>query len=119
MQLSITFKNINSSDAIKSHIHEKFDKLDKMLDYPANGHIVLSVEKLRHIADINLNCDKIKIYAKEETENNMYATIDALTAKVKFQIKKSKEKQKRHLAGDKQSIKFNELEIDATGNIDG
>ncbi len=111
MQISITFKNIESSDAVKSHIHEKFDRLDKMLDYPADAHIVVSIEKLRNIVDINFTCDKIKIYAKEESENNMYAAIDALTDKVKLQIKKYKDKQRRHLAGDKQSIKSNEMEM--------
>lgn len=105
MQISIHFKNINTSDALKSHTHEKFDKLDRMLDAPADAHIVLSVEKLRNIAEINLTCDRIKIHAKEEAENNMYAAIDTLADKVKTQIRKIKDKQRRHLAGDKQSIK--------------
>lgn len=105
MNISITFKNIPSSDALKSHIHEKFDKFDKMLDFPAEAHIVLSEEKLRSIAEINLSCDRLKINAKDEAENNMYAAIDTLSEKVKAQIRKFKEKQRRHLAGDKQSIK--------------
>jgi putative sigma-54 modulation protein len=113
MQISMTFKNIESSDALKNHIHEKFDRLDKMLDYPANAHVVLSVEKLRHIADINLQCDKIKIHAKEEAENNMYSAIDTLSDNVKLQIRKHKDKQRRHLAGDKQSIKTNGFAVDA------
>lgn len=113
MQISVTFKNIESSDALKDHIHEKFDRLDKMLDYPANAHIVLSVEKLRNIADVNLHCDKIKIFAKEEAENNMYSAIDTLSDNVKFQIRKLKDKQRRHLAGDKQSIKTNDFSADA------
>ncbi|MCK5097717.1 MAG: ribosome-associated translation inhibitor RaiA [Desulfobacteraceae bacterium] len=118
MQISITFKNIDSSNALKSHIHEKFDRLDKMLDYPADAHIVLSVEKLRNIVDINLHCDKINIYAKEEAENNMYSAIDTLSDNVKLQIKKYKDKQRRHLAGDKQSIKTNGMEFNSTENID-
>ncbi|MFH2092549.1 MAG: ribosome-associated translation inhibitor RaiA [Pseudomonadota bacterium] len=112
MQISITFKNIDSSDNLKSHIQEKFDRLDKMLDSPADAHMVLSMEKLSNIVDINLHCDKINIFAKEKSENNMYAAIDALSDNVKQQIKKYKEKQKRHLAGDKQSIKTNELEME-------
>ena len=58
MQISITFKNIDSSDALKSQIHEKFDKLDRILDSPADSHVVLSVEKLRNIIEISLSCDK-------------------------------------------------------------
>jgi len=60
---------------------------------------------MRNIVDINLTCDKLRIHAKEEAENNMYAAIDALSDKVKGQIKKFKDKQRRHLSGDKQSIK--------------
>ena len=118
MQISFTFKNIDSSESLKSHTHEKFDRLDKMLDYPADAHIVLSVEKLRNIADINLNCDKIKINAKEEAENNMYAVIDSLSDKVKLQIRKYKDKQRRHLAGDKKSIKINGMAMESE-NLEG
>ena len=119
MQISLTFKNIDSSDSLKTHIHEKFNKLDKMLDSPANAQIVLSVEKLRNIVDINLQCDKIKIYAKEEAEKNMYSAIDALSDNVKLQIRKYKDKQRRHLAGDKQSIKNNGIELESPESIDG
>ena len=107
MQISVTFKNIDSSDAVKAHISEKFNKMDKMLDYPADAYVVLSQEKLRHIAEVHLTCDRIKIHAREESENNLYAAIDTLADKVKLQIKRFKEKQRRHLAGDKQSIKSN------------
>ncbi|MCP4671329.1 MAG: ribosome-associated translation inhibitor RaiA [Desulfobacula sp.] len=113
MQITMTFKNLDSSDSLKSQIHEKFDRLDKMLDSPAEAYIVLSIEKLRNIIEINLSCDKIKIHMKEETENNMYAAIDALSDKVKYQIRKYKDKQRRHLAGDKQSIKTNAMEMEA------
>lgn len=119
MQIAITFKNLNSSEALKSHISEKFEKLDKMLDSEADAHIVLSVEKLRHIADVNMTCDKIRINATEEAENNMYAAIDALAEKVKLQIRKNKDKQRRHLAGDKESIKTNGQALESPDVIDG
>ncbi len=105
MNISITFKNMESSEHVKSHVNDKFSRLDKMFDSPAEMELVLSTEKLRNIAEIRMNGDKIKIHAKEESEKNMYAAIDALYDKVKIQIKKYKDKQSRHLAGDKQSIK--------------
>ncbi|MCF6249394.1 MAG: ribosome-associated translation inhibitor RaiA [Desulfobacula sp.] len=118
MQISITFKNIDSSDALKSHIHEKFDRLDKMLDYPAKANVVLSVEKLRSIVDINLHCGKLKIFAKEESDNNMYAAIDALSDNIKLQVRKYKDKQRHHLSGDKQSIKINGMALESSEIID-
>jgi putative sigma-54 modulation protein len=106
MQISMTFKKIESSEALKSYAREKLDRLDKMLDAPGDANLVLSVEKIRHIAEINLICDKVRINAKEEAET-MYSAIDGLYDKVQTQIKKHKEKARRHLAGDKQTIKAN------------
>ncbi len=104
MQIAITFKNIDSSDALKSHVQEKFDRLDKMFDGSVEVDVVLSVEKIRQIAEIRLKSDKFQIHAKEESEN-MYSSIDTVSDIVKLQITKNKEKLRRHLSGDKQSIK--------------
>lgn len=103
MQTTVTFKKIDSSDSLKSYVEKKLKKFDKMLDSPAEAHVVLTVEKIRHIAEITLTCDKLNIHAKEESES-MYSSIDALMDKVKAQIKKHKEKLKRHMSGDKQSL---------------
>lgn len=104
MQTIVTFKKIDTSNSLKSYVQKKLDKFDKMLDSPGEAHVVLSVEKIRHIAEITLTCDKLKIRAKEDSES-MYSSIDALMDKVKSQIKKNKAKIKRHMSGNKQSIK--------------
>lgn len=113
MQSIITFKKIDPSDSLKDYINKKLAKFDRMLDSPGEAHIVLTVEKIRHIAEITLICDKTKIHAREESEN-MYSSIDALIDKVKAQIKKSREKTKRHMSGRKKSIKNNNFEQDVT-----
>ncbi len=104
MQTIVTFKKIDTSNALRSYVEKKLKKFDKMLDAPAEATVVLSVEKIRHIAEITLVCGKLKIHAKEESES-MYSSIDALMDKIKGQIKKSKDKLRRHMSGDKQSIK--------------
>ena len=104
MQISFTFKKIDPSDALTTYTHEKFDRLDKMLDSHAEANVAFSVEKLRHIVEINFNCDGLRINGKESSES-MYSSIDTLADNLKLQIIKNKEKLKRHLAGDKQSIK--------------
>lgn len=119
MNIATTFKNIPSSDALKSHIEKKLNKLDKMLDSPAEAQLVLSEEKLRSIAEINLTCNKLKIHARSDAEdNNMYLAIDSLAEKIRAQISKFKEKQRRHLAGDKQSIKDEVLDYEVLDYTD-
>ncbi|NIA10520.1 MAG: ribosome-associated translation inhibitor RaiA [Nitrospiraceae bacterium] len=113
MQTSVTFKKLDPSDALKSYVQKKVDRFDKMLDSPAEANVVLSVEKIRHIAEITLTCDRLKIHAKEESEN-MYSSIDTLMDKIKIQIKKNKEKVRRHMSGNKQSIKDEDLAASIT-----
>ncbi len=111
MQTTVTFKKIDTSDALKSYVQKKLDKYDKMLDSPAEAHVVLSVEKIRHIAEITLICDRLKIHAKEDSES-MYSSIDALMDKISVQIKKHKEKVKRHMAKNKKSIKDGSTDLE-------
>jgi putative sigma-54 modulation protein len=116
MQTSVTFKKIDPSEALKSYVQKKVNRFDKMLDSPAEANVVLSVEKIRHIAEITLTCDKLNIHAREESEN-MYSSIDILMDKVKTQITKHKEKLRKHMSGNKQSIKIDDsgLEQPAAG----
>jgi putative sigma-54 modulation protein len=116
MHISITFKSIDSSEALKSHVHEKFDKFDKMLEGSVEADMVLSVEKIRNIAEIRLKSDKFQIRAKEESEN-MYSAIDILSDKVRLQITKQKEKLRKHLSGDKQSIKDEAPELSLSEDL--
>jgi putative sigma-54 modulation protein len=91
MQTSLTFKNLEPSDHLKSYVTEKLNRFDKYLDNPAEANVVLSVEKFRHIAEINIIGDRLNINGKEET-NDMYPAIDMVLDKLEKQIKKNKEK---------------------------
>lgn len=103
MQVTITFKQIEASDPLKSYVNKKLKRFDKMLEGPAEANVVLSVEKIRHIAEITLTSGSLNIHAKEASES-MYAAIDILADKVKSQITKHKEKIKKHLLGNKSSL---------------
>jgi len=91
MQTSVTFKNLDSSDNLRSYVSDKLDRFDKYLYNPAEASVVLSVEKFRHIAEINIKGDRLNINGKEETED-MYSAIDMVLDKLESQIKKNKEK---------------------------
>lgn len=91
MQLDITFKNIDSTDALKDYATKRLSKLDKYVDRPSEIHVVLSVEKRRHIADVTLSADGVAINAIEVTED-LYSAIDMVMDKLERQVKKHKEK---------------------------
>jgi putative sigma-54 modulation protein len=91
MQTSVTFKNLDPSDPLKYYVQDKLDRFDRLLDNPAEANVVLSVEKFRHIAEINISGDRLTINGKEET-NDMYSAIDMVLDKLEKQIKKNKQK---------------------------
>jgi putative sigma-54 modulation protein len=106
MQTSVTFKNLDPSDHIKSYVSEKLDRFDKYFHNPGEANVVLSVEKFRHIADVNISADKMTINGKEETED-MYSAIDMVLDKLDKQIKRNKQKIRERRAGkgkNKQNI---------------
>jgi len=91
MQIDITFKNMDSTDALKDYASKRLSKLDKYIDRPTEVHIVLSVEKRRHKADVTVSADGVVINAVEITED-MYAAIDMVMDKLERQLKKYKGK---------------------------
>jgi len=112
MQTSVTFKNIDPSENLKSYVSDKLDRFDKYLDNPAEANVVLTVEKFRHIAEINIAGDKLTIIGSEQT-NDMYAAIDMALDKLEKQIKKSKQKiRERRLASkNRNRSKLEETDI--------
>jgi putative sigma-54 modulation protein len=91
MHIDITFKNIDPSDALKDYAKKRLTKIGKFIYRPADAHVILSVEKIRHKAEVTLNADGVIINAIEITED-MYSAIDIVMEKVERQVKKHKEK---------------------------
>lgn len=91
MNTSVRFKNLEPSDALKSYVSEKLNRLDKYFNGPTEANVVLSIEKFRHCAEININGDRLTINGKEVTDE-MYSTIDMVLDKLEVQIKKNKQK---------------------------
>ena len=87
MQTSVTFKNLDPSDTLKSYVTDKLNRFDRLLENPAEANVVLSVEKFRHIAEINIAGDRLTINGKEETID-MYSAIDNVLDKLEKQIEK-------------------------------
>jgi putative sigma-54 modulation protein len=91
MQTTVMFKNLDSSEDLKAYVQSKLDRFDKFLDNPAMATVVLSMEKFRRIAEINISGDKLNIKGKEETED-IYSAVDNVLDKLQKQIKKNKQK---------------------------
>ena len=98
MNIAVTFKHIDSSDAIRQYAESKFQKLEKYLSNIMDVHITLSIERVDHkesgVAQIKLTAKNLTVNAEEKSAD-IYSAIDLLLEKVESQIKKHKEKMRR------------------------
>ena len=99
MHSSVTFRHMESSEALRSYAEEKSDRIGRYLHEPIEIHWVLSVEKHRHLADATVVAGGVSIKACEETED-LYSAIDKCLDKLEIQVRKHKEKIKNHKFGD-------------------
>ena len=95
MQLTVSGHHIDITDALRSHVSEKFQKLQRHIDHITNIEVTLIVEKQVHKAEGNLHIAGADLFASAESDD-MYAAIDSLSEKLDRQIIKHKEKHRGH-----------------------
>ncbi len=107
MQVNVTFRHMESSEALRKYAEEKTERLSKYLFEPIEVHWVLEIEKIRHIADATVTANGVTIKAQEDTQD-MYAAIDAVIDKLENQVRKHKERSKDHKphSSEPQSIRY-------------
>ncbi len=98
MQVTVTFRRIEATDSIRDYADAKVRRVvSKYFRRPLEGHVVLSVSKRRHSAEITVVADRLTLNAKEET-GDLYAAIDLAMDKIERQAKKRKTKRQAHKA---------------------
>jgi putative sigma-54 modulation protein len=106
MDITVTFRHMEPTESLRTYAEEKVSKIKKYLDFPVEAHVVLTVQKFRHVADVTLSVNGSRVKGVEETED-MYSAIDQVMDKIEKQVKKhrSKIRQRRTI-----SIKDEETE---------
>jgi len=83
------------SEPLKSYAEEKLERVKKYIDEPIVAQVFLTVEKIRHSAEVTITAKGITMKAAEET-NDMYAAVDAVVDKIERQLRRYKERIKAH-----------------------
>ena len=89
MNIAITFRQLEASEAVKQYANEKVAKLQKFLRKPLSAQVTLSLDKLHHVADVHVHAGSEHFHGSERSED-MYASIDKVIDKLDRQIRGSK-----------------------------
>jgi len=89
MNISITFRHMDSSEAIKSYASSKLAKLQRFLRSPLTGKVTLSIDRLKHVVEAHVSSGGEHVEAREVSDD-MYASIDRVIDKLERQIRGAK-----------------------------
>ena len=96
MQITVTFRHVDSTPALRHYAEDKVARMvRKYLKRPGDAHVILSVSKQRHVAEVTLQADHAPLFAKETTQD-LYSAIDLAVEKLEHQAQKLREKRKEH-----------------------
>src|SRR5713226_9616906 len=95
MQILVTFRHVDPTPALKSYAEEKLEHVKKYLRRPVDAHVILSVSKERHVAEITLQADHVTMFA-QETTHDLYSAIDLALDKLEHQAQKLKTRRRTH-----------------------
>ncbi len=89
MRFTITGKNIEVTEGLRSAIEEKIGKLDKYFSSEIQVTVTLSVEKERQKIEVTIPV-KGSIIRAEEVSNDMYVSIDLVEEVIERQLRRYK-----------------------------
>ncbi len=93
MNIAITFRQMDPTDAVKGYAQDKVSRLQKFLRQPMKGQVTLSCQSREHCAEVDIHSGGSHYHAHEKSED-MYASIDKVIDKLERQIRGSKASKK-------------------------
>ncbi len=91
MNLQLTGHHLEITDAMRSYVTAKLERVTRHFDHVMDVSVILSVDKLVQKIEANVHVRGRDIFC-ESTDPDMYAAIDALVDKLDRQVIKHKEK---------------------------
>jgi putative sigma-54 modulation protein len=95
MRINVTFRHMEATDALREHAEKRVRRVAKYVHRPVDAHVILSVVKRRHIAEVVFKADRATMTAKEET-GDLYSAIDLAGDKLEQRARKHTDKLKSH-----------------------
>ena len=89
MNISITFRHMDTSEAVKRYATEKLGKIQKYLRQPMTAKVTVSVDQQEHVCEARISSGTRHFEAKHVSED-MYASIDVVLGKLERQIRGEK-----------------------------
>ena len=91
MNLNVSGHHLEVTQAMRSYVSGKLDRITRHFDHVIDAHVILSVDKLVQKAEVTLHVRGKDLHA-ECVDADLYAAIDLLVDKLDRQVIKYKDK---------------------------
>lgn len=95
MNIKITGRHVEVTEAIRDYTIEKLDRITRHFDNVTSVNVILSVEKLKQKAEVTLHVRGKDLFV-ESDDSDLYAAIDSMADKLDRQVIKYKQKNQNH-----------------------
>jgi putative sigma-54 modulation protein len=90
MNIAVTFRHMNATEAVKTYATEKVARMQRFLRVPMKCQVTLSCQQDRvHTVEVEIHAGSAHFHA-HETSEDMYASIDKVADKIERQIMSAK-----------------------------
>lgn len=91
MRITISGKNIDITEGLRTAVEEKLSKLDKYFTQDTDAYVTMSVEKSRQKIEVTIPV-KGNIIRSEQVSSDMYVSIDLVEEVIERQLRKYRKK---------------------------
>ncbi len=96
MQISVTGRHMQITDAIRDHALNTVQHGLREFPRILNVHVILDLEKYRHIAEIVVQAPNHIVVEAQHESNDMYVSVDGAVEKAAKQLRKLWDKMQDH-----------------------
>ena len=90
MDVSISAKQMELTEALKNYVTERMSRVKKYTDHNLNADIYLGVEKHRNHIHATIKGKGLALHSKAEDPSSMYRAIDQCVDKLEKQLRRGK-----------------------------
>lgn len=88
MGVAITFRHMESTEALKTYVHDKLERIQRNVRAPLDAHVTLFQERHEFVAEMSIQASGRGHQARHGSDD-MYKSIDFAIDKIEHQIAKA------------------------------
>lgn len=89
----ITFRHMSSDPAVSELVEQRLKKLARYFSKPVDAHLVLTQEKSRVVAELNISGDRESFFARE-TADSALSSVEGAFSRIEVQVHKHRDRRK-------------------------